>query len=64
MTLEEAKDYLEDIMEEDLQQCTAYQRIGIYLNLMEFFKPKKQRTSILGNENELPQDFHETNESI
>jgi len=46
MTLEEARDWLEEHLEEDLQSMQPAQRVNLYLNLMEFFTAKKQRTNI------------------
>ena len=59
MTIEEVRNKLAEMAEEDIKTCSPYQRLGLLINIEEFFTPKKQRTSILGNENELPKDFHE-----
>lgn len=60
MTPEEAKDYLEDCMEEDLKTLSPRDRVTLYFGqVLEYFIPKRQRTSINQNDNELPDDIYE-----
>lgn len=59
MTPEEARDYLESQMEEDLKALTAKERVNLYFGqVLEFFTPKRQRTSINQNDKELPEDIY------
>ena len=59
MTHEEAKEYLESQMEDDLKVLTARERVNLYFGqVLEYFIPKRQRTSINQNDNELPDDIY------
>ena len=60
MTLEELrKDYIENTLEEDWKSLSPKERVALFLGQMEeFFEPKRQRTSINQNDNELPQDIY------
>ena len=59
MTHEEAKEYLENCMEEDLKTLSPRDRVNLYFGqVLEYFIPKRQRTSINQNDNELPNDYN------
>ena len=59
MTPEEARDYLENNMEEDLKTLSPRDRVNLYFGqVLEYFIPKRQRTSINQNDNELPNDIY------
>ena len=59
MTPEEVRDYLEEMLPEDLKVLTPKDRVYLYFDkVLEFFMPKRQRTSINQNDNELPNDIY------
>ena len=59
MTHEEAKEYLENVLEEDLKTLSPRDRVTLYFGqVLEYFIPKRQRTSINQNDNELPNDIY------
>ena len=59
MTHEEAKEYLESMLEDDLKLMSARERVGLYFGqVLEYFIPKRQRTSINQNDNVLPNDIY------
>ena len=59
MTPEEARILLEDMLEEDLKSLTPKDRTSLYFGqVLEFFTPKRQRTSINQNDNELANDIY------
>ena len=43
--LNDLKELLEEKFEDDITKMTAKDRLTIYLNLMEFFVPKMQRSN-------------------
>ena len=61
MTPEEAREFLEEMMPEDLKTLSPKDRVYLYFGqVLEFFTPKRQRTSINQNDNELKDDiYHE-----
>ena len=60
MTPEEAKQFLEDCLAEDLAALTPKDRTALYFGqVLEYFQPKRQRTSINNNDTELPDDIYE-----
>ena len=60
MTLDEAKEYLEETLKEDIQLLSPRDRVTLYFNMMEFFTPKRQRTSIDPNIQNIPDDIYDT----
>ena len=59
MTPEEAREYLENVLEEDLKTLSPRDRVTLYFGqVLEYFIPKRQRTSINQNDNELPDDIY------
>ena len=59
MTPEEAKEYLESVMREDLKTLSPRDRVTLYFGqVLEYFIPKRQRTSINQNDQELPDDIY------
>jgi hypothetical protein len=59
MTPEEAKQYFEDRLEEDLELLSPKDRVALYFGqVLEYFQPKRQRTSINDNDKELPDDIY------
>jgi len=64
MTPEEARELLENKLEEDIKQMTGKDRVALYFGqVLEYFTPKRQRTSIDQNDNKLPDDIY-TDQSI
>ena len=62
MTPEEAKEYLENVLEQDLKTLSPRDRVTLYFGqVLEYFIPKRQRTSINQNDNELPKDIYNDN---
>ena len=45
MTLDEAKEFLEESLEKDLKTLTPKEKVNLYLSLMEYFKPKQNRVN-------------------
>jgi hypothetical protein len=60
MTLEELREkYIDEKLEADWDSLMPKERIALYLGQMEeYFTPKRQRTSINQNDNELPGDIY------
>jgi hypothetical protein len=59
MTPQEAKEFLEDCLEEDLAALTPKDRIFLYFSqVLEYFQPKRQRTSIDQDNSKLPDDIY------
>ena len=59
MTPEEAKEYLESVMREDLKTLSPRDRVNLYFGqVLEYFIPKRQRSSIDSNDNKLPKDIY------
>ena len=57
--LEDAKQLIETtFLQSDIEKLQPKDRLAFYLNLMEYFVPKRQRSSINENENELPKDLY------
>ena len=57
--LENAKKLIENnYLMTDIGSLHAKDRLQFYLNLMEYFVPKRQRSSINENDNELPKDLY------
>ena len=55
----EIKNLLEsDYIEHDIEALQPKQRLDVYLNLMEFFVPKQQRSSINPDDKSLPDDIY------
>jgi hypothetical protein len=56
------KDFIEAVEEDHLDawlsELSAKDGIMLYLNALEFMKPKRQRTSIDQDENKLPKDIY------
>lgn len=50
--LEELRDLLEGTFEEDVKRMTPKDRLGVYLNLMEFFVPKMNRSNFQVQDND------------
>jgi hypothetical protein len=60
MNHKEARELLEDMMEEDIRALTPKDRIFLYFSqVLEYFEPKRQRTSIDQNDNKLPKDIYD-----
>ena len=60
MNLEELRqDYIDNKLQEDWDSLAPKERIALYLGQMEeYFTPKRQRTSIDPNDNQLPNDIY------
>ena len=60
MNLEELRqDYIDNKLQEDWNILAPKERIALYLGQMEeYFTPKRQRTSIDPNDNQLPDDIY------
>ena len=59
MTPEEARELLENYLEEDIKAMTAKDRVSLYFGqVLEYFTPKRQRTSIDQDDNKLPDDIY------
>lgn len=59
MTPEEAKEFLEEKLEADLLAMLPKDRVALYFGqVLEYFQPKRQRTSINENDSELPEDIY------
>lgn len=59
MSPEEAKEYLESILEEDLKTMSPKERVFLYFSqVLEYFQPKRQRTSVNQNDSKLPNDIY------
>lgn len=59
MNPEEARDLLESMVEEDIKSLSPKDRVFLYFSqVLEYFQPKRQRTSINQNDNELPNDIY------
>ncbi len=73
MKHDEAKDFCEDNLEEDLKTLTPKDRLNFYLSLLEYFHPKQNRINFesdnqldkieivnaTGNNKSLPRDMEE-----
>jgi len=46
------------LLEQSFLKCSPKDRIALYLNAKEYQEPKRQRTSINENDNELPDDIY------
>jgi hypothetical protein len=46
------------LLEDSFLKCSAKDKIMLYLNAKEYQEPKRQRTSINENDNELPDDIY------
>jgi hypothetical protein len=46
------------ILEESFMKCSPKDRVMLYLNAKEYQEPKRQRSSINSNDNELPDDIY------
>ena len=58
MTPEEARTLLEDTLEADINQMTPKDRVALYFGqVLEYFTPKRQRTSIDQDDNKLPKGY-------
>ena len=59
MTPEEARTLLENTLEEDINMMTPKDRVALYFGqVLEYFTPKRQRTSIDPNDTKLPEDIY------
>ena len=59
MTPEEARTLLESTLKEDIEMMTPKDRVALYFGqVLEYFTPKRQRTSIDQNDNKLPDDIY------
>ena len=59
MTPEEARTLLESTLKEDIEMMTPKDRVALYFGqVLEYFTPKRQRTSIDQNDNKLPKDIY------
>ena len=59
MTPEEARTLLEGMLEEDIKVMLPKDRVALYFGqVLEYFTPKRQRTSIDQNDNKLPEDIY------
>lgn len=60
MTAEEARELIEnEYLEEDIKSMSPKERTFLYFSqILEYFQPKRQRTSINQNDSELPEDIY------
>jgi len=60
MNLEELRNqYIDEKLQNDWDSLSPKERIALFLGQMEeYFTPKRQRTSINQNDQELPNDFY------
>ena len=59
MNHKEARELLEETLEEDIKSMSPSERVKLYFSLvLEFFEPKRVRTSIDQNDNKLPDDIY------
>ena len=64
MSPEEARKHLESTLKEDLDLMSPKDRVALYFGqVLEYFTPKRQRTSIDQNDNKLPDDIY-TDQSL